>query len=392
MKRFEEFLKMRVPLALNYIFCSFLVMVLIFADYRRKFNTDAFQRDIFLQVIEFNFIAMAGDFFYYLIEGSPGTGRQNLLYIILTLYYVFQIAGFFYIFIFVDYLTFKSMERTRRIKRIVLSIMAFHVLILLINLREHFYFYFSAGDNILVYGDKYFIRLIFSCSPAVIALVDIFLFKENIKRQFPLFFIFITIFGGGSVLDIFLGRNGALIWPCYAAALLYAYFFIIRSDSNIDSLTGIGNRYAFNEFIDKLSRQNSKESWSVVMIDLDRFKQINDTLGHLEGDNALRDMAAIIKGCIRHSDFAARYGGDEFIIAASAEYDIKKLMARIQLAIDVQNEKHSRPYQIEMSYGYDVYTTGQNQSITDFMTRIDQLMYQHKEARRRIVRPAGTPV
>jgi diguanylate cyclase (GGDEF)-like protein len=124
------------------------------------------------------------------------------------------------------------------------------------------------------------------------------------------------------------------------------------------------------------------------MIDLDRFKHINDTLGHMEGDNALRDMAAIIKGCIRHSDFAARYGGDEFVIAAPAEYDIKKLMARIQLAIDVQNEKHSRPYQIEMSYGYDVYVTGQNRSIKDFMTHIDQLMYQHKETRRRM---AGAP-
>jgi diguanylate cyclase (GGDEF)-like protein len=364
-------------------------MVLIFADYRRKFNTEAFQRGIFLRVIGFNFAAMTGNFLYFLLEAAPGEGARSFFYIALSVHYLFQAASFFYIFIFVDYLIFKNTGRIRTLKGIVLAVTVLHALILLLNLRGHFYFYITSPDNLFVRGDMYFIRLIFSYSPAVIALAGIFRSGGNIKQQLLLLFI-LAIFGVSSVPDIFL-KQGALIWPFYAAALLYVYFFIIRSDSNIDSLTGIGNRYAFNEFIDKLARQNSRESWSIVMIDLDRFKQINDTLGHMEGDNALRDMAAIIKGCIRHSDFAARYGGDEFIIAAPAEYDIQKLMARIQLAIDVQNKKHSRPYQIEMSYGYDVYTTGENRSIKDFMAHIDQLMYKHKEARRRIAQATGTP-
>jgi diguanylate cyclase (GGDEF)-like protein len=174
-----------------------------------------------------------------------------------------------------------------------------------------------------------------------------------------------------------------LIWPCFAAALLYAYFFVIRTDSKIDSLTGIGNRYAFNEFISKLASQSVKESYSIVIIDMDHFKEINDTLGHAEGDNALRDMAAIIKGCIRHSDFAARYGGDEFVLAAKAEYDIEKLIKRIERAMKIQNEKHIRPYTLEMSYGYDVYTAGQSRSITEFLNHVDGLMYQHKAEHRR---------
>jgi diguanylate cyclase (GGDEF)-like protein len=165
--------------------------------------------------------------------------------------------------------------------------------------------------------------------------------------------------------------------------MLYAYFFIIRTEANIDSLTGISNRYSFNEFVNKLSRQSAKESYAIVMIDMDHFKKINDTLGHLEGDNALKDMAAIIKGCIRRSDFAARYGGDEFVLATRVENNIEKLMERIQQAITIQNEKKIRPYQIEMSYGCDVYTTGQNQSINEFLTHIDTLMYKQKGERRR---------
>jgi diguanylate cyclase (GGDEF)-like protein len=178
-------------------------------------------------------------------------------------------------------------------------------------------------------------------------------------------------------------KKGSLVWACFSASILYIYFFIIRSDSKIDSLTGIGNRYSFNEFINKLSKQNTKEDYSIVMIDLDRFKEINDTLGHIEGDNALRDMAVIIKGCIRYSDFAARYGGDEFILATKAESDIKRVIERINETIDNQNRKRSRPYQLYMSYGYDVYTTNSGQSIHEFISRIDSLMYKQKEERRK---------
>jgi diguanylate cyclase (GGDEF)-like protein len=103
----------------------------------------------------------------------------------------------------------------------------------------------------------------------------------------------------------------------------------------------------------------------------------------LEGDNALRDMAAIIKGCIRHSDFAARYGGDEFVLATKAEYDIEKLLERLQQAITLQNEKKARPYKIEISYGYDVFTPHSDQSIEKFLAHIDGLMYQNKAERRR---------
>jgi diguanylate cyclase (GGDEF)-like protein len=112
------------------------------------------------------------------------------------------------------------------------------------------------------------------------------------------------------------------------------------------------------------------------MIDMDHFKEINDTLGHIEGDNALRDMAGIIKNSIRHSDFAARYGGDEFILAVRAEFDIQKLLERIHTAMENQNAKNIRPFRIEMSYGWDVYTAGS--PVNEFINRVDALMYRNK--------------
>jgi diguanylate cyclase (GGDEF)-like protein len=190
------------------------------------------------------------------------------------------------------------------------------------------------------------------------------------------------IIGMGAVADIVF-KEGSLVWSCFTAAVLYMYFFIIQSDLMIDSLTGIGNRSGFNEFINKLSRQNSRLAYSIVMIDLDKFKEINDNLGHLVGDNALRDIAVIIKSCIRHSDFAARYGGDEFVLATEAENDIQRLMDRIQESIDLQNKKHIRPYQLYISYGYDVFETKSGETISDFLAKIDAKMYKEKEERKK---------
>jgi diguanylate cyclase (GGDEF)-like protein len=121
---------------------------------------------------------------------------------------------------------------------------------------------------------------------------------------------------------------------------------------------------------------------------MDRFKEINDTLGYHEGDNALCDMGAIIRSRIKKHDFAARYGGDEFVVVTTRvdkkpEGDVSELVNKIQREVDLFNTQGHRPFKLEISYGYDVFTQDGRQSMDDFMNHIDNLMYQHKQGRRR---------
>jgi diguanylate cyclase (GGDEF)-like protein len=322
---------------------SLLIVILIYADYLRKYNTDTFQRSVFLHILVFAFIPMLCDFIYFLCEGLPGRFFYVFFYIVINIFYFSQLLSFFYIAIFIDYTVFKDPKRTRKITPIAWVIAGLYLLVFAANLRFRFHFYISSPENILVHGEAHILHIILCYSPLLFVLYDIISsFVSFKKSQYYLTLIFLLLIGIGSSIDKIIGTS-TLIWPCFATALLYAYFFIVRTDSKIDNLTGIGNRYSFNEFVDKLAGQNIKESYSVVVIDMDHFKEINDTLGHAEGDNALRDMAAIIKGCIRHSDFAARCGGDEFVLSAKAEYDIEKLMERIKGAMAVQNEKKPGP-------------------------------------------------
>jgi diguanylate cyclase (GGDEF)-like protein len=84
----------------------------------------------------------------------------------------------------------------------------------------------------------------------------------------------------------------------------------------MDSLTGLRNKNAFKEELPQLlsMEKRTKQNCSVLMIDFDHFKEVNDSLGHLAGDNALKIMADLINNQVRDSDIVYRFGGEEFIV------------------------------------------------------------------------------
>lgn len=90
--------------------------------------------------------------------------------------------------------------------------------------------------------------------------------------------------------------------------------------SGIDSLTGARKREVLVDILDQSLKmihkegEHRKEGISLIFIDLDRFKQVNDTYGHLEGDKVLKRVAELFKNSIRATDMLARYGGDEFVV------------------------------------------------------------------------------
>jgi len=374
---------MQLTPALNAVLGSVLVVIFIFADYVRKYNSDHMQKNIFCSLLIFTFITITADLFFLLYIGMSGENIRLLINGLCFVYCLFEVLAFYYAILLLDYMIFKDPKRVKKSFFIIYTVTFVHLIILLMNVKWNFYFYIDEAEYVFRWGNLYFIRIIFSYCPAFFVIYEMIVCRKMFKSTY-LFVISLLlglVFIGSSIdlaADVL-----KLIWPCMTAALLCFYFYIIHNDTSIDSLTGIGNRYSFNEFTDKLSRSSTGESWAIVMIDLDHFKEINDTLGHQEGDNALRDMASIIKSCIRRSDFAARYGGDEFVLATGMENGITVLMKNIQDAINLHNENDIRPFKIEISYGFDVYTTGGSRTIDEFLTHIDSLMYRNKEERRR---------
>jgi len=174
-----------------------------------------------------------------------------------------------------------------------------------------------------------------------------------------------------------------IIWPIIAALFLFIYLFIILKENKTDYLTGLDNRYSFFEFVHKFTHNRRGKSLIIAMIDILNFKSINESYGNLEGDNALRNMAQIIKFCVKKSDFSARYGGDEFVLAVKTETGIDDLLDKINKNLNLYNKNNDKNYEIKIIYGFDTYSSDDTRRIDDFLNHINNLMRMNTEEKRR---------
>jgi diguanylate cyclase (GGDEF)-like protein len=149
-----------------------------------------------------------------------------------------------------------------------------------------------------------------------------------------------------------------------------------------DELTNIANKRGFNILAEYALTvcKREKAPASLIYIDLDNFKRINDTYGHAEGDRALQDFSHILKSLFRQSDVLARIGGDEFAILFS-HCPIQEGQAnldRLMKALMRFNDSAATRYQIEISAGLVEYNADKHASIGDLLHEADQQMYKQK--------------
>jgi two-component system, cell cycle response regulator len=150
-----------------------------------------------------------------------------------------------------------------------------------------------------------------------------------------------------------------------------------------DGLTKLYNsRYFYKQLdleIDRLNRYN--HTLSLLLIDIDHFKQYNDTYGHLEGDKVLIRMGQIISSCLRRMDTAHRYGGEEFtvILPETACEEAAFVANRIRIAIEseVFSPAPDKQITITVSIGVTEYQT--DERISAFVQRADQALYLSKD-------------
>lgn len=152
-----------------------------------------------------------------------------------------------------------------------------------------------------------------------------------------------------------------------------------------DLLTGLYNRNYFNETIvrDVERAKRYGERLSFILLDVNNFKQINDTYGHLHGDGVLRACAGILKQAVRKSDFLCRFGGDEFVIVTSQPScgENGQLFERIEESLAAWNERFSA-YDYRLSFSMGCATWEQGRDIVKVLYEADRDMYRDKKQRK----------
>lgn len=159
-------------------------------------------------------------------------------------------------------------------------------------------------------------------------------------------------------------------------------FYQIQKLALKDGLTSLGNRRQFDETLEKATSKAHRDGdkVSLIMMDLDKFKQVNDQFGHHEGDKVLMSVAGAINQSLRNSDYAFRFGGDEFccITTNTDETANNLIVERIQEA--VANDSLLQKHGVSVSFGMAMLHAQDDENT--LFDRADKALYQAKKSGR----------
>jgi len=149
-----------------------------------------------------------------------------------------------------------------------------------------------------------------------------------------------------------------------------------------DPLTGVYNRYSLDELLDQEVKRSQRYNHPIdlLMVDVNRFKEINDRFGHQLGDRVLQKVAQLLTEQVRETDIVARYGGDEFLIILPETDDgIDVLLGRIREAVARQNRENPLiEFPITLAIGSAHWDPGSERSLDEAVRDADQRMYEDK--------------
>jgi len=298
--------------------------------------------------------------------------------------------------LFVSYTFFwysESIQESKIVRNkmiVVLSAIPAIVLLVLMftSMKTKLIFYIDE-NNQYTRGVLYPIQIIFSFGyPLVSSIKATFkAFKKEYyfkRSDFLSLFKFLLFPAVGLTLQYFIPH----VPFCSIGVTLGILWLYLENEDMIiyvDPLTDIYNKKALTKRLHHdLESLDASSRYYLFMLDIDKFKSINDTYGHVEGDLALMILAKVLKNyCNSNHAFVARYGGDEFSILLNCRphQTIFSFCLGLEEAVKQANVEYRRPYEIKVSYGYAMYDETIN-NIPDFIDKADEQLYINKQSRR----------
>lgn len=169
-----------------------------------------------------------------------------------------------------------------------------------------------------------------------------------------------------------------ILFPLQKTMLMYYRIKTQERELFTDSLTNAYNLRFFEELL--LNKLKNKETFSLIMLDLDKFKEINDKFGHLVGDKALIEFSKIMQKKIVKNNYFCRYAGDEFIIVIRNYYEADDIAHQIlNLLNDFTFDYEGNKIKILLSIGIYQHKNNEKDDIEDIIKKVDKAMYHSKK-------------
>lgn len=356
------------------------ILVLFLLLYRiRIAQTNQFDEKAYNFLLIVTFIATINETLSFIIDARPGFIFYILQYISNTICTDASVIVGYCWCLFVEYHIYRNTNRIKKKSRILAIPLIITTILLIINL-------FGNGIIFSISEKNKYMRGLFSYAVYVAVF---FYYIESIwtvkttkndsilVEFFPIYYFVVPCMIGTIIQGLFFGI--AVGWLCVAIAFILIYIEFQISNSFIDDLSGLYNRKYMNHYLNKLQNAKNKHVYG-FLLDVNDFKVINDTYGHLSGDRAIIHIGKILQNTIGNGCVAIRMGGDEFVIFANFKTNEEALVLKKRIEQNVrQFNIHSKePFHLSFSIGIAKY----NGNIDTFLSAMDDSMYEAKNMHR----------
>ena len=313
----------------------------------------------------------------FMIDGKSFAGNRALAYFLNSFCFVGTCSVGFLWCLYMDLRVFHDISKMRKQAKFLIVPLLINLAMNLINLNGCGIVFTISEDNVYTRGSLVSVAyiILFFYFIYSIFLVDFSKKKTLNIKFFHAFYFIIPCMLGTIIQGTFYGIT--LGWASVSIALLFVYIQKQSLNAFVDSLSGLYNRRYMDCILSK-SRNDALPLYGIMM-DVNGFKQINDTYGHSIGDQALRIIGKILLESMPDQGIAIRYAGDEFLLLLHTDDEavVKATMQLIREQADKFNATHSQPFTLSLAMGYSKFdsSTGNTEK---FLSDLDEGMYAAK--------------
>ena len=359
---------------------AIVLLVMMLLNTKKPMKASLFDEKIFYLMVTATIFQCITETLSFYIDGRMVQGMREINYLLNSLLYVNCVLFAYEWTLYVDFKIFNDYDRLKRIYPYV----AIPGILVAIGVIINFFypvFFIIDASNTYIRTNLFILPYLITYGYLMYGVITTYRNKNKVNKYFfmPVSLFLVPVFIG-SVIQYFC-YGISLIWLGAAISLCTLHFSIQNEISYIDSLSGLYTRQYMNLYIkDQIKRIGYGYKLGGIMLDIDKFKVLNDKYGHLEGDNAISNVGKILLNSTSGMNaLAFRYAGDEFIILmiVNNENEIVKAMKRIDDATEAFNDQNVKPYKLSFSMGFTVFKEDVD-TFDDFLNRIDNEMYRNK--------------
>lgn len=328
-------------------------------------------------------LIMAMEFLSWFFDGKSGSFNYVMNYAFNFLLFVCSalVPGFWASYI--HYKIFGDKEKVRKLLWFQFPLLI-ALLLAVINLIHPIIFDIPTDTNLFIRLPLISINYIMVYGLVIYTVVMAIKERSKLKRiVLSAVLLFVILSFLSSLLQV-LNYGLIVMYPMLALSIIVIYLFLETTSSATDYLTGLYSRSRFDEYL--MSKVEKNEEFTVVMLDLDDYKQFNDEHGHVVGDRILIMYANLMKQAFGEKSLVARYGGDEFVVVIpdSQEESIMKYKEKISKGINKSSDKIFR--KVRFAYGFSTRTKENQYGYDKLLKESDEVMYSDKSINKNFLR------